>query len=977
VKAWRQFRVFVCLCASLRIVEGTAKGLDPKQKITQYSLTQWGHRDGLPSSAIYAVAQTPDGFLWLGTSDGLVRFDGIRFVQVPLSNTGDIAFGRVQALKVDRTGAIWIGTESGSLVRLEGRSMKIVMLHVPIVTIRENADSSIQVETSDHLLRFDAHSMELKSKDLDAVSENHDPKRTPVSSGHSIRDTAFVCTQCAALGITSSLLKRANLDRDQIRMAMRDVDGNVWIATRESGALRVSNKSSESPYTAPEIDRLSANEGLSSDSVWDIFEDREHNLWVATQNGLNRLRDDKFSIVTRRTGLLSNDISSLVSVASGIFAGSNLGLNRVTTTHSETILHGSIFSLAGASDGSLYFATSLGLSQLKGGKARLVPLGVDTAHITVLLQGSPREIWFYDHDKGLYRWSEGQTASRVIDPGLINKSISVMVADSQGRVWLGLTTGEIVFYDGVGFRTFTEADNLPGGLLHSISAGSDGSVWIASERGLALFTGSRFTSWSRKNGLPGNRVLWTVPTLDGRLWVGYNIGIASMRIEDLRRAASDAHFLVPYEFYDEGDGLKANPEQRGSTPVAVGPDGRIWLTTSEGLATIDPAHLRKNLLPPPIQILQFTADDADVDLKNSITLPPRTHRVEINYSGLSLTDPRKVTFRYRLLGFDSQWSQASTRRFATYTNLPPATYHFEVMAANEDGIWNETPGTLAFTLAPAVYQTKWFLAFCVLGLMLVGILLFRLRVRSAADRLRLRFEERLEERVRVAQDLHDNLLQEVMGISLQLEIADEMTPPGAAGKPILRRALQLSESALTHGRGALTTLRATTLTRQDIYQALTLATVPFSEERRRAVQYNIHGTELPVRAGVGEEIVQIGREALRNALQHTNGTVRVDIHYAPGRFCLVVDDGGQGMSSTIMEAGVPGHFGLRGMRERAARIASTLTIASTPRGGTQVQLSVPARMAYSGFDTASGLWTRFMKRWTSRKRPAGEVSEDE
>jgi signal transduction histidine kinase len=343
----------------------------------------------------------------------------------------------------------------------------------------------------------------------------------------------------------------------------------------------------------------------------------------------------------------------------------------------------------------------------------------------------------------------------------------------------------------------------------------------------------------------------------GRLWVGYNIGVASMRIENLLHGASDAHFLVPYDFYDDGDGLRANPEVRGSTPVTVAPDGRIWLTTTEGLATIDPAHIRRNLLPPPVQILQLTADDADVDLKKSITLSPRTHRVEINYSGLSLTDSRKVTFRYRLLGFDPEWSQASTRRFSTYTNLPPGTYHFEVMAANEDGIWNETPDRLAFMLAPAFYQTEWFLALCVLALMLAGFLLFRLRVRSAADRLRLGFEERLDERVRVAQDLHDNLLQEVMGISLQLEIADELTPTEAAGKPILGRALQLSESALTHGRGALTTLRATALTRQDIYQALTLATAPFSEERRRAVQYNIHGTELPVRAGVGEEIVQI------------------------------------------------------------------------------------------------------------------------
>src|SRR5260370_25257963 len=153
-----------------------------------------------------------------------------------------------------------------------------------------------------------------------------------------------------------------------------------------------------------------------------------------------------------------------------------------------------------------------------------------------------------------------------------------MAADSRGRVWVGFKTGEIVLYDGTGFRTFTETDKLPGGVLHSISAGSNDSVWIASERGLALFTGDRFISWSRKNGLPGNRVLWAVPAPTGRLWVGYNIAIASMRVEDLRRAASDAHFLVPYHFYDEGDGLKANPQLPGNTLVNVATYCGIWLT---------------------------------------------------------------------------------------------------------------------------------------------------------------------------------------------------------------------------------------------------------------------------------------------------------------------------------------------------------------------------------------------------------------
>src|ERR1035437_1779932 len=366
---WGRLSVLLCLCALLCVIEQRAVALDPEQSITQYSLTQWGHRDGLSSTAIYAIAQTPDGFLWLGTSDGVVRFDGLRFIPVPLSGTDDIAFGPVKALIVARTGAMWIGTETGKLVRMEGRSMKIVVLPEPIVSIRENADSTIRVETSNHVLRFHPESMEPESGDLSAIGGDQGPKREGAFYGPSARKVS-VCQQCTLLGLTASLLKRAHLNPNQIRMAMRDKDENLWVATAEGGIVRVAFRPTDSTHSTPEIEHLSASEGLSNDSVWDIFEDREHNLWIATQNGLDRLRDDKIATMTRRTGLLSNEITSLASVNNGTFAGSSLGLNRITSTHSETVLRGSIFSLARSTDGSLLFATPLGVSELKDGKVR-------------------------------------------------------------------------------------------------------------------------------------------------------------------------------------------------------------------------------------------------------------------------------------------------------------------------------------------------------------------------------------------------------------------------------------------------------------------------------------------------------------------------------------------------------------------------------------------------------------------------------
>ncbi len=457
-------------------------------------------------------------------------------------------------------------------------------------------------------------------------------------------------------------------------------------------------------------------------------------------------------------------------------------------------------------------------------------------------------------------------------------------------------------------------------------------------------------------------MLWALPGPDGRLWLGYNVGLASVAIEDLRRAASDAKFQVPFAFYDEGDGLKGNPDLRSSSPAVVAADGRLWLTTLDGLATLDLKHIPRDAVPPPVHILAFRADDVDGDPAGAVSLPSHTRRIEIDYTGLGLTDPDRVTFQYRLLGFDRQWHEVGGDRFAAYTNLPPGHYRFEVKAANEDGVWSDVPAAMVFSIAPAIYQTAWFMVLCAVALLLATAALIRFRVRMAAKSLRLRFEERLEERVRVAQDLHDNLLQDVMGISLQLEIADELTPDGAPGKPVLRRALALSATTLAGGRGVLTTLRTTTLSLQDMMRAIAVVAEAFPEQRRRAVLLIIDESELLVRASVGEEVVQIAREALRNALQHTAGSVSVRCHAASGQLHLVVEDEGSGIESAVLASGVPGHFGLRGMRERADRIAATLRFRSH-NGGMRVELNVPAHVALVPNEGKQTLWTRLMARW--------------
>jgi signal transduction histidine kinase/ligand-binding sensor domain-containing protein len=939
MSACRSYAVFFSLCVLLGAVERIAYA-SPRQGAIQFSLTQWGHRDGLQSTTIYAIAQTPDGFLWLGTADGLIRFDGIRFYRIPRSDQ-EPPFGRVRALAVTADGTLWVGTESGALVRINGRVMKSLSLARPISSIHERADASLDVRTP-------TESFRIAPETLQIVSTCGAPPAAPKAES--------ACDLPIAPGVSRSILDDAHLAADQIRSVLADSDGRLWLATAESGVFRISTAGKETAG----VEQIAATDGLSSDSVWTVFEDREHNFWIGTQNGLNRLRHDKFFSITRRTGLVGSNVEALAAVGGELFAGSALGLEKVIPATAESLSRDRILSLAACADGSLLAGTAQGLVLIENGRPRRVALGSALLEITSIAQSATGEIWFHDQQQGLFRWRPGAAPAHVDVPAMRDKGVTIIQADAGGGVWFGLSTGDVVFYDGAAFRVLTRADALPGGMPHSIAVDNEGLAWIASERGLARCGPTHCLSWSKENGLPVNRVLWAVPGKDGRLWLGYSIGVASMPIQDLLHAAVDRKFPVPHNLYDDGDGLHSSPEVRGASPVIVLPDGRIWFITTEGLAGIDPADIRTNTIPPPAHVEQITVDDVDVNPPGPITLPPRTRRIEITYTGLSFTDPRKVTFRYRLVGFDPVWHAVSTR-FATYTNLPPGDYRFEVLAANDDGVWSTEPATLRFTLSAALYQTRWFAALCAAGVIGAVVLLIRFRIRSAADRLRLRFEERLDERTRVAQDLHDHLIQEVMGLSLQLEIADELTPPDAAGKPVLGRALQISESALANGREALTTLRSTTLRPQDVMQALERVAAHFPAAATR-VHLATEGAGQPLRAGIGDEIVQIACEGLRNALRHTAGRVDVRVIYAPSRISISIADEGPGMSPSLLETGVAGHYGLTGMRERAARIGASLTIESTPTAGTRVRLAA-GRVAYHPSAAPRGMWAKLKEAW--------------
>jgi signal transduction histidine kinase len=590
-----------------------------------------------------------------------------------------------------------------------------------------------------------------------------------------------------------------------------------------------------------------------------------------------------------------------------------------------------------------------------------MPTGIQLTDVTAITGDGEMGLWFVDARRGLYRWTKGRITDFSEEPLLKGKSIVAALA-AAGKVWFGLYEGGLVVFDGSRFHAYSGADGLAGGSVNTVYIDDQATVWIASERGLSRLEGTKFVAWNIANGLPGARVLWILTDSGGRVWLGYSTGVASLSRSELDRAARDSSYRVAFQFLDDADGLKGNPDRQWQSPAVRASDGTLWFRTSEGVAILNPQHMKKNLVPPPVHIERLVANGAIVNTLQPVRLRPLTREVEIDYTALSFAEPRNVRFRYKLEGFDSDWRDAGMRRQAFYTNLRPHVYRFRVLACNNDGVWNETGASLDFDLLPAFYQTQWFSLLCAV----VGIILawgaYRLRVWQVTTRLQDLFDERLKERTRIAQELHDNLIQDVMGISLHIEVTDELLPADLPAKQPLARALALCKSALDAGRRALNDLRSAPLSAGDLVQSFSQLANELTRETSTKTDVIVEGRERPLNATAGHDVLQVGRQAISNAFQHARArNIHVLLSYGDKSFRLRIEDNGRGINEESMNLQRPGHFGMVGMKERAERLGGSISIRSREGEGTEVDLFVPANLLYQN-GTPRSVW-RITDRW--------------
>jgi len=564
-----------CAAACCILLALQSEAADPDKLLAEYTHTVWTRKDGIPSAFIYSIAQTRDGYLWLATTDGLVRFDGVRFLHWRPRTGHTALLGVVRALCAGRDGSLWIGTASGLLGHLRGDELTTHPIGAQVEAIIEDRDDGwLWVTTENNLLRFRAATQEqvgtaiklsgtflsgpLQDKSgsiwftthshvlrLDADKTQGPPSEVAKGKFWLTQDTNGDIWLTRPDGSTRRANEGQFVGRPEtetktldIESVLRDSNGNTWIGTLSHGVVR-----QQAGFHGGMGMEYSQVGGLSTARVWCFFEDREHNIWVGTQNGLNRFRDEKITTLTRHEGLASDSVDALAAGTDGtIWASTSIGVNRIDGAHRDLYLSGTIArGLSMERGNTLWAGTNHGVMRMDNGKWSNVPMptGIPLQDVTIITGDHENGVWLFDTHKGLHRWANGVVDDFSNETLLKGKSILAAHEDGSGRVWFGLAQGGLVVFDGGRFHAYSESDGLADGSVNTVHIDDQNTVWIGTDRGLSRFDGQRFVTWNITNGLPGERVLWILSDRARRIWLGYSTGVASIIQSELERAARD------------------------------------------------------------------------------------------------------------------------------------------------------------------------------------------------------------------------------------------------------------------------------------------------------------------------------------------------------------------------------------------------------------------------------------------------------
>jgi len=979
---------------------GTTLSPEAERASSEYVIDVWQTSDGLPANTVTAIAQTPDGYLWVATLNGLARFDGVRFTV--FGEADGLPTSRLLCLHADHHGDLWIGTDGGGLATLHNGSFRLLtaregLINATVNTVTEDSSGRVWIGTKGglscwHNGRFvdDPAARSLGQRSISkAQVDGNDTlwcltyqdifwRRGAefVRVQRKEEPSAFTSTFAAHIGhsgqfwyggangyvgsLSNGVFRIFREQPGQLLGTTWELcetkNGDVWAGSANSGLRRLR----DGRFTS-----LTTQEGLSDNSVRCLFEDREGTLWVGTiGGGLNRVKARRLTTFTTREGLAHNVVMSLAEDRDGtLWIGSNCGglsarRNAVLAPYYANYLldNECIWSLLTGPEGSLWIGTwGGGLFRMRGKQVEnyiVARRGIEEP-IIALCPDAKKGLWLGTVEGGLKYFCDGAVTQFTTTNGLSANHVTSILQDPSGTLWIGTAGGGLNSYDSGHFKAFTRRDGLPSDSIRTLYRDTQGTLWIGTGGGLARFAGGKFASFTRTEGLPDEVISQILEDNHTNLWFGCNKGIFNVSRPEFEAVVSRKIPRVNPISYGRAEGMESLECTGGFHPAGLKTrDGKLWFSTVKGLVMADPEAITPNPFPPPVTVEKIIVDGkepvrssgAHVRDSTSLALSPGVQRVEFHYTALSLVAPERNRFKYRLDGLDHDWVEAGGERVAAYPHLPPGRYTFRVVGCNNDGVWNSSGATLAFAVLPAYWQTWWFQIGLLLALLGGGGWSIRFAsVRRLRGKLQ-RLEEKHaveKERTRIAQDIHDELGASLTRIALLTELGQKHShqPDEVTGD-----LEKISGTARDLVR-ALDSIVWAVNPHNDSLDHFANYVSQFAEDFFRLTPIRCRLDvpadlpEHPFPTEARHELFLAVKESLNNVVRHSNATeVWLRLRCEADELGIAVEDDGCGLPANSPETG---HDGLTNIRARIERLGGRFRVESEPGKGTKLGFSLP------------------------------------
>ncbi len=967
-----------------------ARALDPNRLPSQYVREQWTTETGFPGGVVNGIAQTTDGYLWIGTDRGLIRFDGFNFRPVSLTSIAIASDVSILQLLTDAVGKLWIRLGADLVRQKDGKFEGVRYGHGAITALsKDNHDGVLVSDIEQGTFRYAADSVQKlgpSSPPVISMAETADGKvwlgtlgdglfflaggrATNVNAGLPDRkinsllpigEELWVGTDTGLYHGNGNGFRRLELPpflgNVQVLSILRDHDSNMWLGTTR-GLLRINGKG----ISFSEENELRGDGGINV-----LFEDREGNLWIGGARGLGRIRDSAFvtysSVSDRRfehNGPVYVDPEGrtwLAPAQGGLYVLQNGRVQPLTSIPRNEV----VYSISGRADVVWVGRQRGGLTRLRFRNGAIASQSYTEANglaqnsAYAVYESGDGSAWAGTLNGGVSKFKDGHFTIYTTTNGLASNTVSSILETRDGAMWFATPSGLSSFSNGQ-WRTYTTVEGLPSPEVNCLFEDSSGTLWSGTSAGLAFFHSNRFQVPHESPNVLREQTVGMAEDKSGRFWIATSDHVLRVPRDKLLSGVVKA---VDVREYDQADGLESTEGVKRSQSVVSDSAGRIWFSLRSGLSVVNPSQITDYSLPALPHIEAITADNNTASLAASVRIPPSPRRIAFEYTGLSLAVPGRIQFRYFLEGFDSSWSQPVAAREAVYTNLGPGSYRFRLVASNSEGLWNGSETAIALNVAPAYYQTYWFRLSCIAAFLGMLAAAYQLRLRQVAQQFNMRLEERVGERTRIARELHDTLLQSFHGLLLRFQAATNLLPerPEEA-KRSFDSAIDQAEKAITESRDAVQGLRSSTVVRNDLALAIsTLGEELASGETNpnaAELEVEVEGTPQSLHPILRDEIYRIAGEAVRNAFKHAQAErIEVEIRYDERQLRVRVRDDGKGIDAKhLNEDERPGHYGLRGMRERAKLLGVKLAVWSELDSGTEVELRIPASRAY---ETSTG-----------------------